>query len=365
MEGVVVNPDFWRGRRVLVTGHTGFKGSWLVLWLRAMRAEVVGLALAPVGRSLFEDAGVASDCTSHLVDLRDPASVQRVAAEARPEVVFHLAAQALVRPSYATAADTWMTNVMGTIHLLEALRRVDATRAIVVVTSDKCYEQRGTGKAFVESDPLGGHDPYSSSKAGAEIATASWRRSFFDDRGVGVATARAGNVIGGGDWAVDRLIPDLARSATTADEVVLRSPDATRPWQHVLEPLRGYLMLGERLASGPQTDAGAWNFGPDAHDTLPVRRVAELFSRAMGGAVRYRCAADTRLHEAAALTLSNEKARRELDWHPQWTVEQAIDLTADAYRVAIRQGDERAIVLDQIARRATTGEKPTRREVPA
>lgn len=345
-----MDATFWRDRRVLVTGHTGFKGSWLTLWLKALGAEVTGLALAPICRSLFADASVATDCVSYLADVRDRAAVARIVRDARPDVVFHLAAQALVRPSYADGVATWATNVMGTVHLLDALRRADDTRAIVVVTSDKCYQQRSTPHAFVETDPLGGHDPYSSSKAAAEIATASWRRSFFDAQGVGVATARAGNVIGGGDWAIDRLVPDLARSAMTDREVPIRSPHATRPWQHVLEPLLGYLMLAERLVAEPGRTAGAWNFGPAASESMTVHAVAEIFNEAMAGAILYRCEDNATVHEAATLTLSNEKAGRELDWHPRLTVEEAIRLTAAAYRVAIEGGDQRATVLEQIDR---------------
>jgi CDP-glucose 4,6-dehydratase len=365
VEGVVViDRDFWRGRRVLVTGHTGFKGSWLTLWLRALGAQVIGLSLAPVGRSLFVDADVADDCESHLVDLRDVPAVGRVVQEAQADVVFHLAAQSLVRRSYAGAVDTWMTNVMGTVHLLDALRQVDATRAIVVVTSDKCYEQGSDPHPFTESDPLGGHDPYSSSKGAAEIATASWRRSFFDAKGVGVATARAGNVIGGGDWAVDRLIPDLMGSVLENRTVRIRSPHATRPWQHVLDPLSGYLLLAERLRADPARHAGAWNFGPGADASMPVWAVADLFSEGMGGAVRWIADEGPSLHEAATLSLSTGKAQRELGWHPRLTIDEAIRLTAEAYRAAIwsphqRGGDPRAIVLDQIRRHETATVGPS------
>ena len=346
----VIDRDFWRGRRVLVTGHTGFKGSWLTLWLASLGAEVVGLALAPTGRSLFVEADVATDCESHLVDLRDAAAVHRVVVDAKADIVFHLAAQALVRPSYATAAETWMTNVMGTIHLLDALRRSESVRAVVVVTSDKCYEQDGVARAFTESDPLGGHDPYSSSKAAAEIAVASWRRSFLAARGVGVATARAGNVIGGGDWATDRLIPDLVSGALEHREVRIRSPHATRPWQHVLDPLSGYLLLARRLHADPARYGGAWNFGPGAAASTSVQAVAASFAEGMRGAVRFRCEEERALHEAASLSLSIDKAKRELGWQPRLTTDESIRLTAEGYRAAVDGGDQRGVVLDQIER---------------
>ena len=349
VEDLVTERAFWQGRRVLVTGHTGFKGAWLTLWLHALGAEVVGLALAPVGRSLFVDAGVARDCVSCIADVRDPAEVQRVVDDADPQIVFHLAAQALVRPSYAAAAATWSTNVMGTVHVLDALVRSTATRAVVVVTSDKCYEHGAEARPFVEDDRLGGHDPYSSSKAAAELAVASWRRSFLDARGIGVATARAGNVIGGGDWAVDRLIPDLALSAIEHRELQVRSPHATRPWQHVLDPLAGYLRLAERLHDEPARYAGAWNFGPGAAASLPVHAIVRRFNAGLREPIPFRFADDGALHEARALSLSTDKARDELGWRPRLSIDDAIRLTIDGYRPTIRGGDQRAVVLAQIA----------------
>ena len=360
VESVVSDAGFWRGRRVLVTGHTGFKGGWLTLWLRNLEAEVTGLALQPeLQPNLFSAAAIAGDCDSRIVDVRDAHGVAEVVRAARPEIVFHLAAQPLVRASYDSAAATWMTNVMGTIHLLDALREAESARAIVVVTSDKCYEQGGVARAFREGDALGGHDPYSSSKAAAEIATASWRRSFFDAQGVGVATARAGNVIGGGDWAADRLIPDLVRGAMQGISVPIRYPRATRPWQHVLDPLRGYLMLAERLAHEPACYGGAWNFGPDAEGSLAVADVAGRFAQALDRGARWHVAEDASRHEAAALTLDVAKAREQLGWRPHWAIDDAIVRTADAYRVVLDGGDLRDAMLEQIAAHGAAREVET------
>lgn len=355
MESVVSDAGFWRGRRVLVTGHTGFKGGWLTLWLKSLDAEVTGLALQPPGKpNLFSEARIAGDCDSRIVDVRDACAVADVVRAARPEIVFHLAAQPLVRASYDEPAATWMTNVMGTINLLDALRAARSARAVVIVTSDKCYEQGGATRAFREGDALGGHDPYSSSKAAAEIATASWRRSFFDATGVGVATARAGNVVGGGDWAADRLVPDLVRGAMNGHSVPIRYPHATRPWQHVLDPLRGYLMLAECLAHEPGRYGGAWNFGPGAEGSIPVADVAERFAQALDHGARWHVADDASLHEAAALALDVGKAREQLGWRPHWAIAETIARTAEAYRVVLDGGDLRRAMHDQIAAHAAS-----------
>ncbi len=341
--------NFWRGKRVLVTGHTGFKGGWLTLWLDALGAHVTGLALAPsTTPDLFTSARVDIACDSCIVDLRDAAAVATCVRAARPDVVFHLAAQPLVRASYAFAADTWMTNVMGTVFLLEALRDAPSVRAIVVVTSDKCYEQSGPARAFREDDALGGHDPYSSSKAAAEIATASWRRSFLAEAGVGVATARAGNVIGGGDWAVDRLVPDLVRATVAGTSVAIRSPRSTRPWQHVLDPLDGYLRLARKLFDDPNAYSGAWNFGPDANDAWTVTDVAQRFTDALGRGRHWHVAEDASLHEAAALALDSGKSRERLSWSPSRSIDDAIRLTAEVYRSALDGMPLHALIVRQI-----------------
>ena len=291
---------FWHDRRVLVTGHTGFKGAWLSLWLSRLGARVTGLALAPeTSPSLFTLAGLAERVDSRLGDIRSRAIVDAVVAESRPEVVFHLAAQALVRRSYADPVATYETNVMGTAHVLEAARRADGLRAVVVVTSDKCYENREWWWPYREDDALGGYDPYSSSKGCAELVTAAWRRSYFGGPAspAGVASARAGNVIGGGDWAEDRLVPDCMRAFGTSTPVVIRRPAAVRPWQHVLEPLAGYLLLAERLAEGPGF-AEAWNFGPSVDDARPVSWVVDRLVRFWGGDARWAHDGSEQPHEA-------------------------------------------------------------------
>ena len=351
-----VTPDFWAGRRVLVTGHTGFKGAWAVHWLMAMRAEVSGLALAPeTSPSLFGLAGLAGQMRSVTADITDVAALDRLMAEARPEVVLHMAAQALVRRSYLDPIGTFQTNVTGTVALLHAVTRCPDVRAVVVVTSDKAYENSEWSWGYRESDPIGGRDPYSASKGAAEIATAAMRRSYFRPWAAGghparIATARAGNVIGGGDWAEDRLIPDIVRDCLgPGGAVTLRAPRAVRPWQHVLEPLRGYLMLAEALCAETGDAASAWNFGPDRQDERPVIEVAEAVVSALGTGRIDQAPEPPTLHEAHLLTLDNSKARSGLGWRPALSFAQTVELTAAWYRDWARGGDAHGLTLGQIA----------------
>ena len=327
------------GKRVLVTGHTGFKGSWLTLWLSNLGAEVTGYALAPdTSPALFGCAGVERLCRSVIADVREPAYLARVVAESRPEVVFHLAAQSLVRRSYQDPLETLQTNVLGTANLLEAVRQAGRACAVVVVTSDKCYENREWLHGYREDDPMGGHDLYSASKGCAELVTASWRRSFFQSQrlsqhGVAVATARAGNVVGGGDWARDRIVPDAVAALRAGEPIPVRNPDAVRPWQHVLEPLGGYLLLGARLL-GPQAaaHAEAWNFGPRPEDARPVREVVEAIITAWGSG-RWQDRHDPAApHEAGLLRLSIDKATARLRWAPRWRFQEALRRTVEWYR---------------------------------
>ena len=341
------DPAFWRGRRVLVTGHTGFKGAWLVLWLRELGAAVTGFALdPPTDPSLYAAARVGEGIEDLRGDLEDPGAVDRAFEAAHPEVVVHMAAQPLVRRSFQDPLGTYETNVMGTVHLLEALRAAPDARAAVVVTSDKCYELRPDGAACREDDRLGGRDPYSSSKACAELVTAAYRRSF--PGGAATATARAGNAIGGGDWAPDRVVPDAMRAGLAREELVVRNPDAVRPWQHVLSPLSGYLLLVERLWDD-RSAAGAWNFGPDPSDELPVREVADRTCELWVEGLRWTAAADGGPPETAVLRLDSTKAREELGWGPAWQLDQALGATVEWHR-AVRDGaDAREVCAAQIA----------------
>lgn len=332
----------YSGRRVLVTGHTGFKGSWLALWLQALGASVSGLAL-PAGGPLNHSRLLKLPLDEALLDLRDAEAVRLALQRFQPEVVFHLAAQALVRRGYREPAATFDTNVMGLVNVLEAVRATASVRVVVNATSDKCYANRGSGPGYREGDALGGHDPYSASKACAEIVSASYRSSFLgsdDGRGhaVALATARAGNVVGGGDWSDDRLIPDLVRSAVAGVPVALRYADATRPWQHVLEPLAGYLSLGQRLLEDPVATEGAWNFGPDACGQLSVARVAAAFADHWP-AVRWHAEAKPQWHEAALLQLDCGKAHRYLGWRPVWAAETTLRRTAAWYRSQHERGE--------------------------
>jgi CDP-glucose 4,6-dehydratase len=324
--------NFWLDKRVLVTGHSGFKGSWLSLWLRSLGAKVTGISLQPnTNPSLFALAKIDHKCHSHFCDIRDLSALISTFNVAQPEIVFHLAAQPLVRTSYRDPIQTFSTNVMGTINILEALRVCSGTRVAVMITTDKVYRNHEMLLPYKEDDPLGGFDPYSASKAASEMAIAGYRDSFLAEQGIAVASARAGNVIGGGDWSEDRLIPDAIRTWQKGDLLDIRRPDAIRPWQHVLEPLGGYMLLAQQLWDSPSL-AGAYNFGPEAGDATSVRTVIELARAAYGkGEVRY--AKDIEgPHEAGLLTLEINKAKEILGVKPRLTLDQAITLTMDWYR---------------------------------
>jgi CDP-glucose 4,6-dehydratase len=343
--------EWYRGRPVLITGHTGFKGAWLTAWLREAGAVVTGYALPPERPSLFELAGLAEGITSVLADVRERARLRDAALAAAPEVIFHLAAQSLVRRSYRDPVGTFDTNVMGTVHLLEAIRSSPSVRGVVVVTSDKCYEDSASTRAYREDDPMGGHDPYSASKGCAELATAAYRRSFFSSGRIAVASARAGNAIGGGDYGEDRLIPDLMRAAARGEVATLRSPEAVRPWQHVLEPLRGYLMLGRALAERGQAVAGAWNFGPGEPDMVTVREVASWLEARWPGLRIAAGSAPSDTHEAHQLRLDAGKAAAELGWRPILSLDEALSLTAEWYHAAQESPHSAAAILFSQVRR--------------
>jgi CDP-glucose 4,6-dehydratase len=341
----------WRGRRVLVTGHTGFKGGWLSVWLKVLGARVWGLALdPPTTPSLCETAGVESGLGSIRADINDfPATLDSM-RRSEPEVVFHLAAQPLVRLSYAQPLVTFSTNVLGTAHVLEAVRQVGSARAVVVVTSDKCYENREWPWGYRENEPMGGYDPYSSSKGCAELLSAAYRRSFLAPAGIHMATARSGNVHGGGDWATDRLVPDLVRAFMAGDNAFIRSPGAVRPWQHVLEPMQGYLVVAERLLSDGASFAEAWNFGPDVDAERPVAHVADTLARHWGQGARWTHERETGApHEATFLKLDSSKARQRLGWKPRWGLNEGLERTVQWYRAYFEGRDVRELMESQIA----------------
>lgn len=341
----MIQPGFWHERRVFLTGHTGFKGSWLALWLAHEGARTTGYALAPpTTPSLYELAGIGAHLDSVTGDINDGAHLRAALEAARPEVVFHLAAQPLVRDSYTEPVATFATNVMGTVNVLEAARAVPSIRAVVVVTTDKCYQNREWVWGYREGDALGGHDPYSASKAAAEIVTAAYRSSFFAG-GTAIATARAGNVIGGGDFARDRLLPDFIRALEHQTELEIRHPGAVRPWQFVLEPLLGYLELAERAHAGETGIADAWNFGPDEAGTRTVGEIIEGFATACAPhrpVIRFG-AATPQVHEATLLKLDTSKARARLAWRPRLDLDATLALTAEWYRGYLEGADLRAL----------------------
>jgi len=346
---VPIDPAFWDGRRVLLTGHTGFKGAWLALWLQQLGARVSALALPPdTEPSLYRLAEVEVE-REVLSDLGEPAAIGELAAETRPSIVIHMAAQALVLRSYRDPLGTFRSNVLGTANLLDAVRRVPAVDAVLVVTSDKVYANTGEGRPFTEDDRLGGRDPYSASKACAELITASFRGSFFGGEDAPrVATARAGNVIGGGDWSPDRLVPDIIRARTRGTPIVLRYPEAVRPWQHVLEPLAGYLMMAQAMVEGAIAPPLSLNFAPACANFRSVAQLVEAFDTAFGGGSGWVASEGEHHYEAGLLTLSAERAETQLGWRPQLDFPETVGWTADWYRHFWHQGDLRRVTLDQI-----------------
>jgi len=349
MSSAAVNPDFWKGKRVLLTGHTGFKGSWLSLWLQSLGTTLRGIALEPPTEpSLFNVARVFDGMEHRIVDIRDYAAVRAQFDDFAPEVVIHMAAQPLVRLSYREPVETYSTNVMGTVHVLEAARHVASVKAIVNITTDKCYENREWVWGYRENEPMGGRDPYSSSKGCAELVSSAFRSSFLNSAGIALATARAGNVIGGGDWALDRLVPDILRALEKDEPVLIRNPHAIRPWQHVLEPLSGYLLLAERLHVHGQVYAEGWNFGPRDEDARTVQWITENFCDLWGSGASWSVQSGEQPHEANLLKLDISKARQRLHWSPRWTLDTAIQLIVKWHQSWRRGQDMRSLCLSQI-----------------
>jgi CDP-glucose 4,6-dehydratase len=351
LENLEMNPAFWKGKAVFVTGHTGFKGSWLCLWLQMLDARVTGYALKPPTRpSLFDLASLGRSMKSITADVRDLAKLKAALRRAKPQIVLHMAAQALVHDSYADPVGTFSTNIMGTVNMLEAVRGLKSVRAAVVITSDKCYENRERAAGYREDEAMGGHDPYSSSKGCAELVTKAYRRSFFSGSGTAVASTRAGNVIGGGDWSKYRLVPDALRAFAAGKPLRVRSPDAVRPWQHVLDPLNGYLTLAERLWDDASSYSGAWNFGPADEENKPVSWVVEELVRRWGNGAKWKVDRAQQPHEAGVLRLDCSKARAQLKWRPAVDLATALDSVIEWHRRHAGGENARKLTEEQITR---------------
>lgn len=349
MEKLVANKDFWQKRRVLITGHTGFKGSWLSLWLQSLGAEVFGVALeADTKPSLFKLAKVENGMNHNIADIRNFSLVQELMDEFMPEVIFHMAAQPLVRESYKNPILTYETNVMGTIHVLEAARKTGTTKAIVNITTDKCYENDGRTYGYKENDRMGGYDPYSNSKACAELVSSAYRLSFLAEDDIAMATVRAGNVIGGGDWAKDRLVPDILHALEKNISVEVRNPNATRPWQHVLEPISGYLLLAEKLYTDGTLYAEGWNFGPNEDDTKSVKWIIENLYKKWGSNISWSNQPGKHPHEANYLKLDVTKTKKYLGWRPSWSLDYSLIQIVDWHKAFLNNEDMKLKTLQQI-----------------
>ena len=350
LESLVVNPNFWKSKKVFITGHTGFKGGWLSLWLHSMGAELHGYALNPILEPSFYVSTKLALLfkTNTIADIRDKKALKKIIDEVKPDIVFHMAAQPLVRYSYEHPIETYEVNIMGTLNLLEILRYSTSIKSFINVTSDKCYENLESRHAYKEDSSLGGFDPYSSSKACSEIVTSAYRKSFFHDKKIGIATARAGNVIGGGDWSQDRLLPDFFKALIEKRSLIVRSPDAVRPWQHVLEPLSGYLRLAEKLYMEPIKYSGAWNFGPQSESAQTVSWILNKMTEKIPNA-KWEVDKKFQPHEATLLMLESNKAETLLSWIPRWNLDEAIDKTI-LWQHSFNEGkDSRNISLSQIS----------------
>lgn len=346
----VIDPKFWYGKRVFLTGHTGFKGSWLSLWLQSMGVELYGYALnPPTNPALFDEAQVAQGMTSVIGDVRDYDCLFNALKHSRAEIVIHMAAQPLVRLSYDQPVETYATNVMGTVHLLEAIRQLGGVRSVVNVTTDKCYENKEWVWGYRENEPMGGYDPYSNSKGCSELVTSAYRQSFFHKNDIALGSARAGNVIGGGDWAFERLVPDILRAFECKEPVVIRNPYATRPWQHVMEPLSGYLTLAQKLYEDGQAYAEGWNFGPNEEDAKPVQWIVEELVNAWGAGASWQIDCGDHPHEANYLKLDISKAKARLDWRPRWSLTKALGAITSWQQSWLAGDNARELCLDQIA----------------